>query len=930
MFNRLLSIKKTYTVTTSSFATEKTYKYKPGETNYTSVEDTNTTSTPIAEYNENVRKNDAAYNSKLGAFQFGDATDRDDIHYLSAGHFTKKNTLVENTVYPITDGTHYLNFYLNNNNAPLMSEGSSIDDCTSWTIPQSSGRISATLNNVTAYLASVNNNLSIVDSTSEATNWTIERTDGKLIIRNGNYHLIYDNGFVLRDFNKTSETYYYIHDGTHYMAPGTGQPYYLKATTNVDDACVWYFDSTNNAYFYLRDGNPRYFMYDGSGYVIANANLSNLSSYRITVYTSGGKTYLRYTSSGWSSRTYYVKYANSNDNGWTLNTTNINQATAMTIEDHTITYNNVDNILNTSGSRYGPESTNDGSDANNYMDYSGQDVTYFPLNTKDNYEPADNNTGYVVGGSSYTKTNSNYGYGTVRIANFYTLSTYITNYNRTTHTLNNVRSYNASGSYTINDNNNNFQKYGGENGSKVKCEAILKKHDANNDNKVYGLHFMGDTISTNKLVTARYAQINTDAYSNYQLPASSIDFNLKERGFVNFFAGTYGNSSSGSTTIDSFFSLHMIRRNADKTINSIREIKAVLSDGNQDHSYVYQFEDDDSYTIPYSYNPYNQKIKYVLDTRTPLTNVYPDGEYTTQTGKPTGYDVVFDTSWIKVHNNYDQKVMYYFEIPINDGEFCLGSVEGSSFGAYLVYLDIGAFARDEDKVSAYNVTTFASALPYPNGVDFAVVDAGDNGGDSFCIYVPSGKPGLLSFGVTASNVTVTDASSIATYAYKGTKYADEQATGKFTVSGNSPGELITPSVGGDRLMHLVIDATDGGKWYIDILDRLDVDGNVLSTSYQSIVRDGVAMNEEDVPGSVEEHLVKIRALQNVVTLTRSSGISDFVSTAEYDEETRKIVSISIPADQLSDTSVAVSDIVSGYTIKINGTTVTNGSTYPSA
>ncbi len=917
MFNRLLSIKNTYTVSTNSFATEKTYKYKPGDTSYTSVEDTNTSSAPIGEYNENIRKNNLAYNSKLGAFQFGDSTNRDDIHYLSGGHFTRKNTLVQNTVYPITDGTHYLNFYLNSNDAPLTSVGTSIDDCTSWSIPQSSGRISGTLNNVTAYLTSVNNNLSITTTASEAITWTIDRSQtGKLIIKTGNYHLIYDGDFILRDFSKTSDTYYYIRDNNnHYMAPGTDQPYYLKATTSQSDACVWYYDSTNRAYFYLRDGNPRYLMYDGSRYAIANANLSNLSYYRI--YQSGN--YLR-CSSG------YVQYNNSNDNGWRI-VSRQNSATTMVIDEHTITYNNVDNITDVTTTRYGPESTNDGSAANNYMDYSGQDVTYFPLNTDENYEPTNTNTGYVIGGSSYTSNNTNYGYGTVRIANFYTLSTYITNYSRATHTLSNVRSYNAEGSYIIDDNNNDFQKYGGENGSKTKVETILKKHDASNDDKVYGLHFMGDKISTSKLVTARYAQINKDVYSNYQLPASSIDFNLKERGFVNFFAGTYGNSSgSSTTTIDSFFSLHMIRRNDDHTIHSIREVKAVLSDGDQDHSYVYQL-DDDSYTIPYSYNPYNQKQKYVLDTRTPLTNVYPEGVYTTQSSKPDNYDVVFDTSWIKVHNDYDQRVMYYYEIPINDGEFCLGSVEGSSFGAYLVYLDIGAFARDEDKIFAYNVTTFANSLPYPNGVDFAIVDVGVNGGESMCVYVPSGKSGTLSFGVTTSNINITDASSMATYAYKGTKFADEQATGKFTVSGNSPGELITPSVGGDRLMHIVIDSTDGSKWFIDILDHLNENGTVASTTYQSIIHDGVVMTQQDVPSSVDEYLDSIRALKNVVTLTRSSGISDFVATAEYDEETRKIVSVSIPSDQLTGTSLSVSDITSGYTIKINGRTVSNGTVY---
>ena len=87
------------------------------------------------------------------------------------------------------------------------------------------------------------------------------------------------------------------------------------------------------------------------------------------------------------------------------------------------------------------------------------------------------------------------------------------------------------------------------------------------------------------------------------------------------------------------------------------------------------------------------------------------------------------------------------------------------------------------------------------------------------------------------------------------------------------------------------------------------------------------MTEEDVPASIDEYMDDIRALKNVVTLTRDTGTSEFITTAEYDEETGKIVSCSIPNDQLNGVQIAVSDILTGYTIKINGTTVTNGSTY---
>ena len=431
-------------------------------------------------------------------------------------------------------------------------------------------------------------------------------------------------------------------------------------------------------------------------------------------------------------------------------------------------------------------------------------------------------------------------------------------------------------------------------------------------------------------MTARYAQINTNVYSNYQLPASSIDFNLKERGFVNFFAGTYGNLSGEDTTIiDSFFSLHLIQRNSSNAITNIYEIDQILSDGNQDHAYIYKLSNG-SYTIPYSYNIYNQKVKYVVDTKTPLSSVYPEEEFTMTNSYPNTYSVVFDTSWIKVHNNYDQHVMYYFEIPINCGEFCLGSVENSHFGAYLVYLDIGAFARDDDAVHAYCVTTNVNSLAYPDGVDFAAGGAtGISGGETFCVLLPTNITGSVSFAVTSSNIEISDSSALSTYSYKGSRFSESPHQDAFTVSGDSPGALVAPPAGGERLIHIQINAVDGSRWDIDILDVLRENGTIQSTSYPMIKQDGVNKTVNDIPEVLSDVLdTKIRTLTKIVSLTRNTGTTQFVSTATYDESTRKVVNISISNEDLANTSIEVGNIATGYTISINGTTVTNGTIYP--
>ena len=73
---------------------------------------------------------------------------------------------------------------------------------------------------------------------------------------------------------------------------------------------------------------------------------------------------------------------------------------------------------------------------------------------------------------------------------------------------------------------------------------------------------------------------------------------------------------------------------------------------------------------------------------------------------------------------------------------------------------------------------------------------------------------------------------------------------------------------------------------------------------------------------------KIRTLTNIVTLTRNTGTVQFVTTATYDEQTRKVVNLSISNEDLNNTSVEVGGIVNGYTISINGTPVNNGTIYP--
>lgn len=151
------------------------------------------------------------------------------------------------------------------------------------------------------------------------------------------------------------------------------------------------------------------------------------------------------------------------------------------------------------------------------------------------------------------------------------------------------------------------------------------------------------------------------------MPQDCIDFNLSMRGSLNFFAGTY---FPGNTA---FFSLHRIFR-TDGEIDSIREIDKIY--GNPDDTsknYIYKYTDEAS-----------------------------------APALPSGYVLMFDTDWIK-NPTMVENAVYYFEIPVNAGEYALGSVNGAD-GAYLMYLDIGASAQ-----SLSDGTTLETSI---KGIDF--------------------------------------------------------------------------------------------------------------------------------------------------------------------------------------------------------------------
>ena len=186
---------------------------------------------------------------------------------------------------------------------------------------------------------------------------------------------------------------------------------------------------------------------------------------------------------------------------------------------------------------------------------------------------------------------------------------------------------------------------------------------------IHGIHFMGNAISTSNTISIPTAIINGETKTSYVMPKSCIDFTLKEAGYINFFGGSYY-ARTNSSYADSFFSLNYITRTAQGGLSTIKQINNIYANTNTAEGqpkYVYQFS---------------------------------DNTYSTGTRGTLLFNMSFLSNEPPAHN-----ALYYFEIPVNEGEYALGTVSGKSGGGYLMYLDIGASGSTQEETE---VDDFAS------------------------------------------------------------------------------------------------------------------------------------------------------------------------------------------------------------------------------
>lgn len=269
--------------------------------------------------------------------------------------------------------------------------------------------------------------------------------------------------------------------------------------------------------------------------------------------------------------------------------------------------------------------------------------TYVPLVVDGEYKATSENTGYIVGGTSkHSKTISSED-GDIRVLK---------------HAYSDIDTTAGTGYFEkgsdggITDIKTITFLQGAVDTTANSVYAKAKSHFIEALNKdrnfIYSLRFQGGVVD--RVITAGRVQIGTSEKTNYQMPESCIDFNISS-GKLAFFASSHGVSNTRS-----FFSLHQIIRNGGE-ITAIKEISKIYASGS---GYVYAYAGEE--------DPY-------------------DGA--------NGYELKFDTSILTEQRQGDNPLgssreegtkLYYFEIPLNAGEYALGAVAN---GAALMYLDIG-------------------------------------------------------------------------------------------------------------------------------------------------------------------------------------------------------------------------------------------------
>lgn len=597
---------------------------------------------------------------------YGSGDNNQDYNYLSGStrvtlYECESNGSVDG--YYITDGTNYLTISGIAPNAFIINTTSK-SDAAIWRFSNGAngGTAYTVVDGYMYYLCLANNALTIysVENSTAKTSWSVSNTgissDNAYIVYRGNEWTITRAGKKITNGNGG------------YLTVTNGNVGY----TNIEnDAVNWEFENLNGTgSVYATVGNTTYYLRYNNGLTLTT------TQNQATDWTYGNSRLSCRVRSWMTNTTYYLVCSGTT---WSASTSTSNSTVVLADVVVRSDANLVKSEEQVDSYKYTSTFKLDNNESNRYFDEDGKEVitnnlenkgiTCYPLtfeyNSNNRPEVSSGNTGYVISSSYDTTTTGTYPdrTGDIRVSKYPASS------------LGNSR----TNPYCMNYTTSSFTQVNSLNGKGLnKYSDCYDDYNSTTQSSCYGIHFMNSVISKDSLVSVDNVTIFGKTYDNYEMPTACIDFNLKESGFINFFAGTYFSNNN------TFFSLHKIERGKDENdpetygkILSIKEIKniyGVVRDGQIDFS------------VPYYYS-------YKDGTTDPI-----DSKYASEP-----YQIIFDTDWItnpREYGTWHSSATYYFEVPVYAGEYALGSVEGKT-GAYLIYLDLAANAQIIERQKDY-------------------------------------------------------------------------------------------------------------------------------------------------------------------------------------------------------------------------------------
>ena len=408
----------------------------------------------------------------------------------------------------------YNNSYLSlNTNGTINHNITNQNDATIWTFSDVSGNpkgyISTIINDTTYYLRLNNGNLEVTTVQNQRTNWSNTGDGLYSTYNNNNYYIQYKNNQWVTEIRQLLG--YKISYNNQYFNVTAGD-------TTID---LFQVDANNNVYL----------TYQGTNYYLkitasSSGGWNPTYTYSIAFDTSATSNYplrknnnqLRATdvTSGWfSTTTVYLRY----NNGWVTDTTSQNLTWTPYYGD-SLSFESIPLLQKSYSSLIQPNYTSFNSTTYTYEPEQRPETVpsvfnYIPINTDENYNVKDTNTGYIMSGG---RSGNSGGLTAVDIRTAGQVDAYNI-HDRITVSVNDdgtfkpnmVYTYNGSlttisdsGStiYASNNQNYKFYKYSASKNSLEQTLTAAPTYSENNSKYLSGIHFITSQISMNHLITA--------------------------------------------------------------------------------------------------------------------------------------------------------------------------------------------------------------------------------------------------------------------------------------------------------------------------------------------------------------------------------------------------------------------------------------------